>query len=467
MHEGFDPLAPEFLADPFAVRWRDEPPVFYAPSLDYYVVTRYADVERGLPRPGDVLGRDRAAAAGPARAGGAARSCSTGGHRPQPSMVSLDPPAHTRLRRPAARAFTPRRVTAMEPRIRATVDELLDAVDASARRSTSSPRSRSRCRRAIDLLVHGRPARATGRAEGVVRQPRDAGLGAAGARGAGRRTRSNMAAYRGYLRGLVAAKVDDRADDFASALLAIHDEDPEALTPRGDRLDPVLAQLRRPRDDELPDRQRDPAPARGPVAVGARSSADPSLIPQRRRRDAPLRPVRPGLAAGHDAGDDARRRRPARGREALPLAGRRGPRSGRLRASPTRSTSSATNAAKHLAFGKGIHYCAGAALGKLEAQCALEALAQPLPRAAPGRAADVPVPPEHLVPRPAPTPGSRRLIPPIPLPLRRSGRVAEGGALLRRYRELTSLSRVRIPPSPPRRGGRAVECGGLENRYPS
>ena len=55
-----------------------------------------------------------------------------GGHRPQPSMVSLDPPAHTRLRRPASRAFTPRRVAAMEDRIRATVDELLDAVDDSA-----------------------------------------------------------------------------------------------------------------------------------------------------------------------------------------------------------------------------------------------------------------------------------------------------------------------------------------------
>src|SRR4051794_5607044 len=48
----------------------------------------------------------------------------------------------------------------------------------------------------------------------------------------------------------------------------------------------------------------------------------------------------------------------------------------------------------------------------------------------------------------------------------RSGRVAEGGALLRRYgaewlhRGFESLL-LRW------RGGRAVECGGLENRYPS
>jgi cytochrome P450 len=47
-------------------------------------------------------------------------------------MVSLDPPAHGRLRRPTSRAFTPRRVAAMEPRVRATVDELLDAVDPDA-----------------------------------------------------------------------------------------------------------------------------------------------------------------------------------------------------------------------------------------------------------------------------------------------------------------------------------------------
>ena len=47
MHEGFDPLSSEFLADPYAVMASlpAEAPVFYAPSLDYYVITRYADVE--------------------------------------------------------------------------------------------------------------------------------------------------------------------------------------------------------------------------------------------------------------------------------------------------------------------------------------------------------------------------------------------------------------------------------------
>jgi hypothetical protein len=39
-----------------------------------------------------------------------------------------------------------------------------------------------------------------------------------------------------------------------------------------------------------------------------------------------------------------------------------------------------TNATKALVFGKGIHYCLGATLGKLEAQLALEALIERFPR---------------------------------------------------------------------------------------
>jgi hypothetical protein len=44
---GFDPLSAAFLGDPFAVLAAPphDAPVFYAPAIGYYVVTRYADIE--------------------------------------------------------------------------------------------------------------------------------------------------------------------------------------------------------------------------------------------------------------------------------------------------------------------------------------------------------------------------------------------------------------------------------------
>ena len=50
IHHDFDPLSPEFLADPCQFM-DDLPPVFYAPSIGYYVVSRYADVEHVFLHP--------------------------------------------------------------------------------------------------------------------------------------------------------------------------------------------------------------------------------------------------------------------------------------------------------------------------------------------------------------------------------------------------------------------------------
>ena len=44
-----------------------------------------------------------------------------------PSFLSLDPPDHTRLRRLVSKAFTPRVIARLEPRIRELADELLTA----------------------------------------------------------------------------------------------------------------------------------------------------------------------------------------------------------------------------------------------------------------------------------------------------------------------------------------------------
>ena len=59
-------------------------------------------------------------------------------------MVSLDEPEHARLRKPTARAFSMKRVTALVPVIEATTARQLDAVG-QRQSSTWSPRLPSRC----------------------------------------------------------------------------------------------------------------------------------------------------------------------------------------------------------------------------------------------------------------------------------------------------------------------------------
>src|SRR5690606_30092553 len=43
-------------------------------------------------------------------------------------LLFTDPPDHTRIRKLMSRAFTPRRVEALRPRVQAIVDDLLDGV---------------------------------------------------------------------------------------------------------------------------------------------------------------------------------------------------------------------------------------------------------------------------------------------------------------------------------------------------
>ena len=268
----FDPLDPVFLADPYAVLASlpvAEEPVFYAPALDYYVVTRYADVEAVFLDPHSYSAATAQLPLVPL-VPAAREILAAGGHRPQPSMVSLDPPAHTRLRRPTSRAFTPRRVAAMEARIRATVDELLDAVDPAAPfdlvAALTFPLPGEH-----RVLVHGRAGRGLGAAEGVVRPPRDARLGPARAGRAGRARREHGRLPR--LPARARRRQGGRARRRLRERAAGHPRrGPGGAHPRGDRVHPLLAELRRPRDDEQPDRQPRAAAARGRGRAGRRSS---------------------------------------------------------------------------------------------------------------------------------------------------------------------------------------------------
>jgi hypothetical protein len=377
VHADFDPLSPTFLADPFAVlaALPRETPVFYAPSIDYYVVTRYADIEAVF------LDHETYSAASTQLplvplVPEAAQILRAGGITSQPSMVSLDPPAHTRLRSPTVRAFTPRRVAQMAPRIRATVDQLLDAINPAAPFDL------------VATLTFPLPTTIIFSFLGIPAQDWPQLKAWCGHRASlvwGRPTPTeqvhhveNMAAYRGYLRAFVAHKAQERDDTLTSALLAIHDDDPEALTP--EEICSILFGLTFAGHETTNYlignvvRRLLEEPTLWDAVV-----ADPALIPgavdETLRYDPPV-PVwrrvttRPVTLGGVDV--------PAGAKLFLWLAA-----SGRDAAvfpEPETFDLHRADASKTLAFGKGIHYCLGAALGKLEAQLALEALTHRFPR---------------------------------------------------------------------------------------
>ncbi len=377
VHADFDPLSEPFLRDPFAVLAElplDEAPVFFAPSLDYYVVTRYADVERVF------LDHETFSAANAqlpliALAPEVGKTLLDGGHRPQPSMVSLDPPAHGRLRKPAARAFTPRRVDEMAPRIRTTASELLDAVDASAPFDL------------IDALAFPLPMRIMFGFMGVPEEDWAQLKEWCGSRASlawGRPSPEEalhharqMVSYRRYLRELVGVKAGDRGDDFASALLEIHDEDTEALS--HEDIASILFSLSFAGHEttnnlignsvrrllEAPERWASlvERPDLIPGAVDEILRYDPSVPVWRRVT------TRPVTLGGVDLPEGAK----------LFLWLAAAGRDPAMFPDPERFDPERDNARRTLALGRGIHFCIGSALGRLEACLALEELTRRFP----------------------------------------------------------------------------------------
>src|SRR5258705_12287796 len=97
----FNPMDPEFLADPYPTyhRLRDEDPVHHSP-LDFWVLTRYEDVAAVL--------RDPRFIKEPLGSMVAARFGGTVPPGVGLSMLDPDPPDQTRLRSLVSKAFTPR-----------------------------------------------------------------------------------------------------------------------------------------------------------------------------------------------------------------------------------------------------------------------------------------------------------------------------------------------------------------------
>ena len=121
----FNPLSRQARSNPYPMygRLRSKDPVHRSRLANGWVLTRYADIETVLSDHRRFSNDDRKAMRGPLLSGG--RVSET------PSIVGLDPPEHTRLRRLVGNAFTPNAVERHRPAIRAIANELAGQIDDS------------------------------------------------------------------------------------------------------------------------------------------------------------------------------------------------------------------------------------------------------------------------------------------------------------------------------------------------
>ena len=124
----FDTGDPAFIADPYPVlnALREATPIFWNEDAGHWTLTRFSDVHETLRD--RRLGRSYTHLYSHAALG-----------RPEPdprwaafhqheqwSLLCLEPPDHTRIRRLVAKVFTPRAVTQLRPAVQGFADELLD-----------------------------------------------------------------------------------------------------------------------------------------------------------------------------------------------------------------------------------------------------------------------------------------------------------------------------------------------------
>ena len=214
--------------------------MYHNEALDFWVLSRYADVEGAARRP-EIF--SSAQGVGPDRQAGA-------------SMITQDPPEHTRLRKLVSKAFTPRMVTQLEPRIQAIADELLDAVidegafdlvqDLAyplpviviAEMLGVDPERRDDFKRWSDDVIH---IVAAGQNEARMAQYME-----------------SWEAFKAYFVGLIEARRHAPREDLVSALVQAQEERDAAHPERASQRLPAAAARGGQRNHHQPDRQRRP-----------------------------------------------------------------------------------------------------------------------------------------------------------------------------------------------------------------
>ena len=359
----YNPFSDRMVQDPYPVyaAMHRLSPVHRSRLMNAWLFTRHADGEAILrdhqnfgsdPRKGTLTRRQQAMLPSPGEF----------------SMLFLDPPDHTRLRKLVNKAFTPRAVGALETRIRATLASLLDAIENPGGFDLMEAVAQQLPVIVIAEMLGVPPAdwarfktwsAQRARLLEPTISPRERRL-----------VGSSAHEFDAYLRKIVAARRAEPRDDILSALVQVEDEG-ERLTERETlnmlRLlvnagtetsvnligNGMLALLRHP--DQLRRLREDP-------------ELVPSAIEELLRFDSPVQAAfRRALADCEVNGFGVRKRD-----NVVVLIGAAN-RDGQAFEEPDRLDVGRA-VCPHLSFGRGIHHCLGASLARLEGRVVFEML---------------------------------------------------------------------------------------------
>ena len=365
----YNPFIPDVHANPYPMyaRLRAEDPIHWSPLMEAWVLTRYDDVAAVLTD--SRFSADRRQARNRFADEIAKREEEFGPFGRTRTMLTSDPPEHTRLRRLVSKAFTPRMVEGLRPRIQAIVDELLDEAAQNGRMDV------------IRDLAYPLPVIVIAEMLGVPPEHRDQFkhwsdeiVGVLGGPLVPQETleRSRAAVHElaGYLQGVIAERRREPREDLVSGLIAAEEqgqilsEDEMLATAMlllvaGNETttnligNGMLGLLRNP--DQMDKLRADPSLVAtaveellrydGPVQATGRVAMEELEIGGQR--------VTPGQAVLTVLG--AANRDPAQFERPDELDLDRQPN-------------------EHVAFGDGIHFCLGAPLARAEGQIAFETL---------------------------------------------------------------------------------------------
>jgi cytochrome P450 len=365
------------LADPFAFysRARVEAPVFYSPEIDFWVVTRHQDV-RPILRDAESFSSENAQA--PYRARPAAVQEILGSALTARSgLLGTQPPDHTRLRSFINKAFTPKRVAVLEPRVRELAVGMIERMAPKGRADWVAELTYELPAVVIFILL-GIPDSDVPRIKRWAQSrvllnfgdlPVEEQLEHA----------HNVVAYWRYCEDLVEARFAQPGDDLPSDLVRVYQAGDQTLT-KWEMAGLISGQLLAGHETTT-----------GLLSTGLLElldhrerweaiCADPGVI--RPTVEELLRQCSPVVAVKRKATRASRIGEVdiPRGANVLLMLGSAN-HDEAVFDQPEHIDVQRSNIHQHLAFGHGIHYCLGAPLARLEAEVVLQELTAKLPGA--------------------------------------------------------------------------------------